>query len=430
MKMKLTEGNKTNTACRVCRNKDLKLFLDLGKQPPANAFVTSEQIGDLEKGYEKVFPLRVYFCPNCGLVQLLDIVNPDILFKDYAYFTGKSSQTMKQHFKELAMKLAAQYLEKGDLVIDIGGNDGTFLSCFTDNMKTINVEPSKNVAMESVKKNITTITDYFSISTAHNILNEEPGGKAKVITATNVFAHVDNLYEFMAGVKLLLEPKGVFVIEVPHLLHLILNNEFDTIYHEHLSYFSLSSLIKLGDIFNLPLFKVEKIPVHGGSIRCYFGNHTKDKSILSVLNDEHEGGLFDLKTYKEFAKKVEEIKNALHMLLVTLKVKENKRIVGYGAPAKGNTLLNYCGIGSELLDYLTDTTPYKQGRYSPGMHIPVVSPDKFHEDSPDYALMLPWNFEEEILVKEKDFLMNGGKWIVPIPFVRVIKKEDKREVNP
>ena len=427
--MKLTKGNKTNTACRVCGNKDLKLLLDLGKQPPANAFVTSKQIRDLGEGYEKVFPLRVYFCPNCSLVQLLDIVNPDILFKDYAYFTGKSSQTMKQHFNELAMKLAAQYLEKGDLVIDIGGNDGTFLSCFTDDIKTINVEPSKNVAMESVKKNITTITDFFNISTAHNILNEERGGKAKIITATNVFAHVDNLHEFMAGVKLLLKPEGVFIIEVPHLLHLILNNEFDTIYHEHLSYFSLSPLIKLGDIFNLPLFKVEKIPVHGGSIRCYFGNYAKDKSILSVLNEEREGGLFDLKTYKEFAKKVEEIKNALYTLLVALK-KENKRIVGYGAPAKGNTLLNYCGIGPELLDYITDTTPYKQGRYSPGMHIPVVSPDKFHEDPPDYALMLPWNFKEEILVKEKDFLMNGGKWIIPIPSVRVITKDDKRGLNP
>lgn len=405
-----TKNYSRNTACRICGNKNLYEFLDLGLHPPANAFITENQIDD-----EKFFPLRVYFCPNCGLVQLLDIVSPELLFRDYAYFTEKSSETMKRHFRNLAKSLTKEYkLTKDDLVIDIGGNDGCLLKNF--DCRTLNVEPARNVAKQARVSGIETVEKFFTAQTAWDILQEF--GKAKVIVGTNVFAHVNNLYDFMAGVKCLLEKDGVFIFEVPYLQNLILKREWDTIYHEHLSYFSTLPLIKLVENFGYNLFKTDKISVHGGSIRCFVGKiYYHPFSTYSVASEEFF--VTKIETYKNFGKLVIETKAKLMKILLKLKAR-GKRITGYGAAAKGNTLLNYCRIGPEILDYISDTTPYKQGKLTPGMHIPVVSPDIFHENPPDYALMLPWNYEREILEKEKVYIAEGGKFIIPIPEPRIV----------
>lgn len=413
-----------NTCCRICGNKDLYKFLELGPQPPANAFLTPPNSSHrlypdffaLQFKNEKYYPLDVYFCPSCGLVQLTDIVNPDTLFRDYAYYTGKSSETMKRHFKELAKKLTEEFdLCSDDLIIDIGSNDGTFLKNFK--CRRIGVDPAENIAKQANLNGVKTFPCFFTADSAWKILNKV--GKAKVITATNVFAHVNNLYDFMAGVRCLLEDDGVFVIEVPHFMELYKNKEFDTIYHEHLSYFLVGPLVELFSKFRLKITKVEKIPVHGGSIRIYVKDQGHAGHFGPTIVEEAKQVLYTKDTYQTFADKVRSIKEDLVTLLTKLKAQGN-RIVGYGAPAKGNTLLNYCKIGPDILDYLTDTTPYKQGKYSPGMHIPVVSPDVFHKDPPDYALMLPWNYQTEILKKEREFLKNGGQFIIPIPELEVI----------
>lgn len=403
----------SNKRCRICKSDDLDKFLELGEQPPANAFLTEEQLEAYCSTW--VYPLDVYFCKRCGLIQLLDIVSPDLLFRDYAYFTGKSSETMKKHFLELASSLTNDFcLTKKDLVVDIGSNDGTLLKNFRT--RVLGVDPAMNLVEEAQKNGVPTLCGYFGAGLAFDIIQKFQ--EAKVITATNVFAHVNNLYDLMAGVCLLLKEDGVFVIEVPHFLELYRRKEFDTIYHEHLSYFLSKPINNLVTKFGMNIFKIEKTPVHGGSIRCYIGRKFRESSFLKIFGEEIGLGLYKPSTYETFSKEVGKIKSDLLNLLIELKSK-GKRIVGYGAPAKGNTLINYCGIG-KYLDYLTDTTPYKQGRYSPGARIPVVSPDILKKDKPDYALMLPWNYEKEILKKEKEFIKNGGKFIVPIPTPRII----------
>lgn len=400
-----------NTCCRVCGKPKLYGFLELGPQPPANAFLESEN----QFKHEKLFPLDVYFCPSCGLVQLTDIVSADLLFRDYAYFTGKSSRTMQHHFKQLAHKLTLEYnLKSEDLVVEVGSNDGTFLKNFKT--RIVGVDPAENVAKQANANGVPTVCDYFNAESAWKILNRH--GQAKVITAANVLAHVNNLYDFMAGVNLLLAQDGVFVIEVAHFLELYKRNEFDTVYHEHLSYFLTSPLSLLALRFNMVDFRVEKIPVHGGSIRCYF-KRAVQPHLPRIYQTEMKCGLYVFQTYLTLAEAVNKTRKDLTALLAKLK-KKGKQIVGYGAPAKGNTLLNYCQIGTDTLDYVTDTTPYKQGKFTPGMHIPVVSPDVFHKNPPDYALMLPWNYKEEILIKEQAFIKNGGKFIVPIPQPQIL----------
>jgi D-mycarose 3-C-methyltransferase len=368
--------------------------------------------------------LVVYRCQICGLVQLTNIVPPEKVFSNYPYYTGKSSKTLPEHFQKLGKKLTEEYnLTNQDLVIDIGSNDGTLLKAFGKCQK-LGIEPCFEIAKYAEDENgVPTLPEFFNSSLAQDILNWR--GKAKVITATNVFAHIDNLYDVMAGVKMLLEDDGVFVIEVSHLPEMVKNNEFDAIYHEHVSYFLVEPLRYLGDAFNLPVFKVEKIPIHGGSIRAYFRNNgcledcLEDTSIYEVLGEEVDGDMYYQEVFNSWGDKIKHTKKELVETLTVLK-KLGKRIVGYGAPAKGNTLLNYCKIGPKFLDYLIDTTPAKQGKYSPGMHIPVVSPEKFYKDPPDYALMLAWNYKEEILKKESKFIENGGKFIVPIPEPEVV----------
>lgn len=398
-------GYKHYSTCRICGSKNLYMFLDLGDQPPANAYLKNP------KQKENLYPLKVYYCQECGLIQLCDVVDPKELFTNYSYFT-ECSTPMKDHFHKLAESLEKEFfLTDEDVVVDIGGNTGELLDGYV-NPITVNIEPSTEQAFISKEKGHHTYTDFFDTETARGIVDKH--GKAKVITATNVFAHVDNLYEFMAGVKLLLEENGVFVIEVHNALNLIKNLEWDSIYHEHLCYFTLRPLVILGSNFGLTITKVEEIPVHGGSLRVYFRNKLPG-NYYSVVFKELGERMYDLSTYKEFGKKVKENQTKLSKLLKKL-TEQGKTIVGYGTPAKSSTLINSSRI-EKYIDYMTDTTPAKIGKFTPGSHIEIFDNKDFLNDNPDYAILFAWNFRKEILEKEKDF---KGKFIIPIPKVEVV----------
>lgn len=405
-----------NEGCRICKKTKLFKFLELGPTPLANAFLKQEQL----KSKEPFYPLDVYFCAECGLVQLRDVVPPGILFQDYAYFTGVS-KTMKQHFSQLALEVVNNFkLSKEDLVVDIGSNDGTLLSQFKKlGTKTIGVEPATNIAFFAEKAGIETITHFFSSEVAKKIIYRK--GHAKVITGTNVFAHVNDLDSLLTVVNSLLTNDGIFIIEVPYLVDLFSKTEFDTIYHEHLSYFSLRPLVRLFKRFNMELFDVKRMPVHGGSIRCYIRKAPSkiEKSVNQLLALEEDLKLDSFNTYQNFSTKVKDIKLKLNSLLNRLK-RDGYKIIGYGASAKGNTLLNYCKIGTDLLDYIIDNTPFKRNLYTPGMHIPVASPNRILKDIPDYALLLAWNYLDEILAKEQRYIELGGKFIVPIPEPKIV----------
>jgi len=369
---------------------------------------------------EPFYPLDVYYCPKCGLVQLRDVVSPKILFKDYVYLTGMS-QTMKQHFGQLAGEVVNNFnLSQDDLVIDIGSNDGTLLKGFKQlGIKTLGIEPATNIALVAEREGIETINDFFSLNVANNIIERK--SHAKAIIGTNVFAHINDLDGILKAVNILLARDGIFVIEVPYLVDLLSKTEFDTIYHEHLSYFSLRPLVTLFKRFNMELFDVKRVPVHGGSIRCYVRRSPSkvENSVYKLLVLEEDLRLNVFNAYLEFSAKVKNIKLQLTSLLK--KSKENgSRIVGYGAAAKGNVLLNYCKIRTDILDYIVDNTPFKQGLYTPGMHIPVVPPDRLLRDEPDFVLLLAWNYLDEILKKEQKYRELGGKFIVPIPEPKII----------
>ncbi|MBU4311534.1 MAG: class I SAM-dependent methyltransferase, partial [Candidatus Omnitrophica bacterium] len=384
------------TACRVCGSKKLHKFLSLGPIPLVNKFLGEEQLSSPEDFY----PLDVYFCTNCYLVQLLDIVSPQVLFEEYAYLTG-ASEPMQIHFSKLADEVLENFkLNENSLVIDIGSNDGTLLQCFSKfGLQTLGIEPASNIAQLAEAKGIHTVTDFFDEGCAIKLRKEY--GPANVILGTNIFAHVDNLESLMRGINCLLANDGVFIIEVPYLPNLLNNLEFDTIYHEHLSYFAVHPLVYLFRKFGMEILDVKQVPVHGGSIRVFVQRALKQQSqnVDNLLLMERKAMLNSLKTYLKFAEEVVLVKEKLVQLLKTLK-KEGAKITGYGAPAKGNVLLNYCKIGRDVLDYVTDTTPFKQGKYTPGTHIPVFPVKKFHEEPPDYALLLAWNYADEILQKE------------------------------
>ena len=402
--------------CRVCGSEKLHKFLSLGPTPLANNFLGEEQLDEAELYY----PLDVYFCSNCYLVQLLDVVSPEVLFKEYAYVTG-ASKPMQAHFTGLAEDVIENFkISKDSLVVDIGSNDGTLLQCFSKfGLRMLGIEPASNIARLAEANGISTVNEFFDEESAVKLRKEY--GSADIITATNVFAHVDNLESILSGINHLLSNNGVFIIEFPYLLNLLNNMEFDTIYHEHLSYFAVHPLIYLFRKFEMEVVDVRQIPVHGGSIRVFVQRSPKRQSqtVTKLLLMERKAKLDSLKTYTKFAERVALVREKLVKLLKTLK-NEGARITGYGATAKGNTLLNYCKIGTDVLDYISDTTPFKQGCYTPGMHIPIFPEEKFHEDPPDYALLLAWNYADAILQKEEEYRQKGGKFILPIPEPKVI----------
>ena len=404
--------------CRICSSNNLELILDLGEQPPSNAFIKKE---DLEKPEDK-FPLRLYLCKECYLLQLLDIVDKEILFKEYLYLTSASKPSVN-HFKKYAYDVYEEFLKqsKNPLVIEIGSNDGTLLKEFKKlGVTVLGIEPAKNIAKIANDAGITTENTFLNYDIVKKKSLEK---KASIIVGNNVFGHIDDLKEFMKCVKILSKEKGVFIFEVPYLVNLIQKLEFDTVYHEHLSYFSLIPLIKLMDEFNLEIFDVKKQKVHGGTIRVFVSEKNNFKKTINfekMIKFEKEFGINKIQTYQKFSENVKELKNKLQNKLLKFK-KEGKIIFGYGAPAKGNVLLNYCNIGTEFLDYIIDTTPLKQGLYTPGMHIPVYSPDKILDKGEgSIALLLAWNYKSEILDKENQFRTNGGKFLLPIPEPKLI----------
>lgn len=405
--------------CRICKNKKLQKIISLGKTPPANSFLTKKQI---EKHNEEFFPLGINLCPMCRQLQLSHVVSPDILFKDYVYVSSTSPVFIK-HFENYARDVWEKVnLKKNDLVIDIGSNDGILLKPFKKlGAKVLGIDPAENIAKEATRNGIETLPKYFNQDIIENVIKKY--GPAKIITANNVFAHINDIDEVILAAKKILDDDGVFVIEAPYLVVFIQNNLFDTIYHEHLSYFSVKPLQIFFKRHGMRIFAVEETESHGGSIRVFVckedSKHKLQSSVNKLLSKESAAGLDDLKTYRSFASRIKKNKLTLKKILGKLK-KQNKKIVGFGASAKGNTLLNYFKIGHETLDYIVDDSTYKQGLFTPGTHIPVVKATKILEDQPDYVFILAWNFANPIMEKLSEYKKRGGKFIIPVPTPQVI----------
>lgn len=399
--------------CRFCLNKKLIQVIDLGNQPAANAFLSKKQL----KEKEHYFPLKVNFCPKCGQLQLTHVVSPDYLFRNYVYVSS-TSPVFVAHFEKYAQSVYKKIdLDKNSLVVDIGSNDGILLKPFKKlGTKILGVDPARKIAKEATKNGITTLPEYFDQQLAEKIIKK--WGFADVITFNNVFAHVPYIDELILAAIKLLKPQGALIIEAPYLVDFLRKNLFDTIYHEHVSYLSIGSLQTLFKRFNMTVFDVEKTDSHGGSIRVFVKkNESKrmlQKLVEKFVNLEKGVGLRKVKTYQEFAKKIDQNKKDLNRLLKQLKSK-GKSIIGYGAPAKGNTLLNYFNIGPEILDYIVDDSSYKQGLFTPGMHIPVVSSAEILKTKPNYIFILAWNFAESIMKKLIWYKRDGGRFIIPVP---------------
>ena len=405
--------------CRFCNEALTKIFADLGISPLSNAFLKKEMLGDLEKKY----PLCAYVCDNCFLVQLSEFEKPENIFGDYAYFSSYSS-TWIQHAEDYVSMMMEKFnFDKKSLVVEIASNDGYLLQFFKKkNIPILGIEPAVNVAKVAKEKGIPTITKFFSVNTANEL--KEEGKLADLIVGNNVLAHVPDLNDFVKGLKILLKPTGIITLEFPHILQLIQKNQFDTIYHEHFSYFSLVTVRKIFSFHGLEIFDVEEIPTHGGSLRIYV-KHTEYEKILInekvdiLLEKERQYGLENISTYTNFIKNVEEVKKGLQEFFNSAKNAE-KKIVCYGAAAKGNTLLNYCEIGNNFIDYAVDQNPHKQGLFLPGTHIPIKNPSEIQKTKPDYIVIIPWNLKDEIMEQMKYIRNWGGKFMIPIPEVKII----------
>jgi SAM-dependent methyltransferase len=404
--------------CRACKSPNTYMFLPLGDHPPANAFLTPAQAA---KGPQPRFPLDVTACLNCGVVIVPDMLPPDF-FQDYHYVPSASA-TMHAHFGNFAKLVQERHAgERGKLVVDIGCNDGLFLKACADlGVDTLGVEPAANIAAMARAKGLEIVNEYFGADNAAGI--KAKYGAATVITTTNTFNHIDDLHAFMRGVDVLLDEGGTFIVEVPQALELVEKNEFDTVYHEHMSTFSVTSLAKLYRFFGMRIVRVEVLPIHGGSMRVSAQRRPESApevpEVQQWLDLERDRGLFKAETYDALAARVQRIRSELLDLLRGLKA-QGKRLAGYGAPAKGNTLLNYYGIGPDLLEYLADRNRLKQGKLSPGMLIPVVPAERVLETQPDYLLILAWNFGDEIMQQQAEYQRRGGKFILPIPTPQVI----------
>ena len=404
--------------CRMCKNNKLKEVISLGKTPPANSFLPKKNL----QTEEDWFPLKVNYCKKCGQLQLSHVVSPDILFRDYVYVSS-TSPVFRAHFEDYAIDIYQKFkLNKSSLVIDIGSNDGILLKPFKKlGTKVLGVDPATEIARQASKEGVETLPEYFDQNLAKAIL--EKYGPADVITGNNVFAHVHDLDELVKAVLTLLKKEGIFVIEFPYLVNFIKQNLFDTIYHEHLSYLSLRPLKVLFERFNMEIFDAIETPSHGGSLRVFVkrkgsGHRVKD-SVKNLIKEEAALGLINVATYLRFAKKIEANKKKLKTLLASLK-KQGKTIAGYGAPAKGNTLLNFFKITPDTLKYIVDDSPYKQGLFTPGTHIPVLSPETLNTDTPDYIFILAWNFSDSIIKKLGNFKRGGGSFIIPVPEPKIL----------
>lgn len=407
-------------ACRFCGAPLSEVFVDLGASPLANSYLEPADLGKAEAFY----PLRVYVCGECLLVQLPEEERPEAIFSDYAYFSSYSDSWLL-HAKTYAGAMIERFgLGAGTQVIEIASNDGYLLRWFKERgVPVLGIEPAGNVAAAAEAAGIPTVVKFFGEAAARELV--AAGKRADLLVGNNVLAHVPGLNDFVAGLKILLAPTGVLTMEFPHLLRLMAEDQFDTIYHEHYSYFSFATVRKVFAAHGLTLFDVEEIPTHGGSLRIY-ARHDEDTSklvgerVADLLAREEAAGLGNLSTYRSFGERVQRVKWGLLRFLIESK-EAGKSIAGYGAPAKGNTLLNYCGIRTDFLDYTVDRSPHKQGRYLPGVRIPIHGPDRLRETRPDYVLILPWNLKEEIVEQMADVRSWGGRFVVAIPEVEILE---------
>jgi len=404
--------------CRMCKSSDVVKFLDLGFSPPSDNFLRREQLELPEIHY----PLTVYVCNKCGLCQLGFVVRQELLFNEDYPYESSITDTGRDHFHKMAAQICNRFnITSDSLVIDVGSNVGVLLSGFKSmGLHVLGIEPSSNIAKTAIKNGIDTISEFFSSKLAFKIL--EQYGKASIITGTNVFAHMDNLHDFVRAADILLTNEGVIILEAPYLGKMLDDLEYDTIYHEHLSYLSLKPMYEFFKELGMDVFDIEMHVIHGGTIRYFIGRknrHPISENISKFLQIEEEGKIHSIERLKKFASDVENHRNQLNRLLMDLR-KEGKKIIGISAPAKGNTLLNYCRIGPETLDYITEKSSLKIGKFTPGMHIPVYSEDILSKDKSDYALILAWNFAEEIIRNNQKYRNNGGKFIIPIPFPKII----------
>jgi SAM-dependent methyltransferase len=405
--------------CRFCGAAADEVFADLGMSPLCESILTLEQLNQMEPFY----PLRVYVCPRCFLVQLAEFVSPEHIFTEYAYFSSYSSSWVEHarlYAEAMQRRLA---LTDKSLVVELASNDGYLLQHFVAaGIPVIGVEPAVNVAEAARKTGIPTRTCFFGTATARTMADH--GEQADLLVGNNVLAQVPDLNDFVAGMKIVLKPHGVITMEFPHVVRLIESNQFDTIYHEHFSYFSFVTVERVFAAHGLTLFDVEEIPTHGGSLRIY-GRHAEDASrpietsVEALRTSEQQAGIMRMETYGAFQEQVKATKRRLLDFLIRAKA-EGKSVVGYGAPGKGNTLLNYCGIRTDFVDYTVDRNPYKHGKFLPGTHIPIFPPERIRETRPDYILILPWNLKDEIVAQLSYVREWGGRFVVPIPEVRVL----------
>lgn len=409
-----------NSRCRFC-GKPLRFTLvDLGMSPLCESFLSLEQLNQMEPFY----PLHVFVCEKCFLVQLEEYVSPEHIFTEYAYFSSYADAWL-EHAKNYTRLVAERFdLDQESFVVEVASNDGYLLQYFVEkNIPVLGIEPAKNVAKVAIEKGVPTLIEFFGQETARQLHDE--GKQADLIVGNNVLAQVPDVNDFVAGMKILLKPGGVITIEFPHLMRLMEENQFDTIYHEHFSYFSFIAAEKIFSASGLTLFDVEELPTHGGSLRIYARHAENDSLPISDRAQEmHEreinAGFTKMERYSAFGEQVKETKRKLLSFLIEAR-KRGKSVVGYGAPGKGNTLLNYCGIRTDFLDYTVDRNPYKHGKFLPGTHIPIYSVEKIQETKPDYVLILPWNFKDEIMTQMAGIREWGGQFVIPIPEVEIIR---------
>lgn len=404
--------------CRFCNTQLNQVFVDLGMSPLANSFLSSDRL-DLK---EPFYPLQTFVCDNCFLVQLEEFESPENIFSDYAYFSSYSESWLKHAENYVDMIMNRFRFDSNSLVIEIASNDGYLLQYFKKrNIPILGIEPATNIAKVAEEKGIPTLVKFFGVKTANDLSGT--GKKSDLILGNNVLAHVPNLNDFVEGLKILLRDNGIITLEFPHLLQLMQQNQFDTIYHEHFSYFSLLTVKKIFNYHGLEVFDVEKISTHGGSLRVYAkhsGNRSQiiTENVGKLLLEEKESGLDKISIYKDFQRKIDSVKHNIQNFFLNAK-KNEKKIVCYGAPAKGNTLLNYCNIGLDVIQFTVDRNPYKQGLYLPGTHIPIMSPEKIRDARPDYLVILPWNLKDEIMAQMKYIRNWDGKFVTLIPEVNI-----------
>ncbi|HET9986325.1 MAG TPA: class I SAM-dependent methyltransferase [Longimicrobiales bacterium] len=407
-------AGRSGARCRFCDAPLRHTFVDLGMSPLCESYVSEERLNEMEPFY----PLHVLVCERCFLVQLQEYVSGEAIFSEYAYFSSYSDSWL-DHCRRYTEQMVERFGFGSDsFVVEVASNDGYLLQYFVERgVPALGIEPAANVARAAALRGVPTLVDFFGRRLAAELAAQ--GKRADLLLGNNVLAQVSDLNDFVAGLKLLLAPRGILTIEFPHLVRLVEENQFDTIYHEHFSYFSF---LTAGEIFaahGITLFDVEELPTHGGSLRIY-GRHAEDHSrpvserARELARREEELGLRRLDYYSGFSERVKETKRKLLEFLIAAR-RAGRTVVGYGAPGKGNTLLNYCGIRTDFLDYTVDRNPYKQGKYLPGTHIPIHAPERIDETKPDYVLILPWNLKDEIMAQMAHIRDWGGRFLVPIP---------------